>query len=170
LRFFSNLAVVALTLFVFVSAPLFALAEQIPSTTVDLDPAVQSLLGYVSAAISALVAATIGILTARFYRWAGINIEAKDREALHSAIMTGVNAGLGKVAGMIGGRAVDVHSTVLAEALRYVLASVPDAIRRFGLTDDRLRQMITAKLVEIERKPPHVVNVAGGVSVAGQAA
>jgi hypothetical protein len=134
-----------------IGGPVFAFAQEAPATTVDIAPAVQGVLGYVSAAIGAVVMGAIGIVSARFYSWAGISIEARDREALHSAIMTGVNGALGKISGLIGGRAVDVHSTVLAEALRYVLASVPDAVRRFGLGEDRLREMIAAKLAQIER-------------------
>lgn len=119
---------------------------------VDLAPAAIGLLGYVSAAIGAVLATGLSVLGARLYAWTGINIEARHREALHSAIMTGVNAALGKVADLIGGRAIDVRSTAVAEALRYVGASVPDAIRYFGLSEDRLGDMIAAKLSQIERE------------------
>lgn len=137
-------------------APLVSLvpevAAQEPSARVDLAPAAVGLLGYASAAIGAVLATGLSVLGTRLYAWTGINIEVRHREALHSAIMTGVNAGLGKVADLIGGRAIDVRSTAIAEALRYVGASVPDAIRYFGLSEDRLGDMIAAKLSQIERE------------------
>lgn len=128
-----------------------ALAQEAAGTRIDLAPAALGLLGYVSAAIGAVLATGLSVLGARLYSWTGINIEARHREALHSAIMTGVNAGLSKVVDLIGGRAIDVRSTAIAEALRYVGASVPDAIRFFGLSEDRLADMIAAKLSQIER-------------------
>lgn len=131
--------------------PIAAQAQE-ASTRVDLAPAAVGVLGYVSAAIGAVLTAGLGLLGARLYAWTGINIEARHREALHSAIMTGVNAALGKVAAVIGGKAIDVRSTALAEALRYVGASVPDAIRFFDLSKDRLADMISAKLAQIERE------------------
>ncbi|MFC5393037.1 hypothetical protein [Bosea vestrisii] len=132
--------------------PIAVAVAQEQSTRVDLAPAAIGVLGYVSVVIGAVVATGLSFLGARLYAWTGINIEARHREALHSAIMTGVNAALGKVADLIGGRAIDVRSTAVAEALRYVGASVPDAIRYFGLTQDRLSDMIAAKLAQIERE------------------
>lgn len=131
--------------------PIAVAVAQEQSSRIDLAPAAVGVLGYVSAVIGAVLATGISFLGARLYAWTGISIEARHREALHSAIMTGVNAGLGKVADLIGGKAIDVRSTALAEALRYVGASVPDAIRYFGLSQDRLADMISAKLAQIER-------------------
>lgn len=129
------------------SAPLAAIAQEVASSTkVDVAPVVDTVFGYVSAGLSALVAVAIGFISARLYSLLGINIEAKHREALHSAIMTGVNAGLAKVSDLIGGKAVDVKSSAVAEAVNYVLGAVPDAVKFFGLTEAKLSEMVTAKL------------------------
>lgn len=130
-----------------VAAPSIA-QEVATATKVDVTPVVDTMLGYVSAGVSALLAVVIGFVCARLYAFLGINIEARHREALHSALMTGVNAGLAKVSDLIGGKAVDVKSSAVAEAVNYVLGAVPDAVRFFGLTEAKLTDMVTAKLQE----------------------
>ncbi|PZU89088.1 MAG: hypothetical protein DI527_16270 [Chelatococcus sp.] len=127
--------------------PIAAFAQEVAtSTKVDVAPIVDGFFSYVSAALSAVVALAIGFISARLYSWLGINIEARHREALHSAIMTGANAALARVADLIGGKAVDVKSTAVAEAVNYVLGAVPDAVKFFGLTEAKLSEMVAAKL------------------------
>lgn len=124
-----------------------SIAQEVAAATkVDVAPVVDTLLGYISAGASALLAVVIGFVCARLYAFLGINIEAKHREALHSALMTGVNAGLARVSDLIGGKAVDVKSSAVAEAVNYVLGAVPDAVKFFGLTEAKLTDMVTAKL------------------------
>ena len=52
---------------------------------------------YLFTTISAAVIAVLTWLAELFRRWTGIQIEAKHREALHSAAMTGVAAGFNKI-------------------------------------------------------------------------
>lgn len=142
LLLFALLAIAVLML----SVPLAAIAQEVATTKVDVAPVVDTVTSYVSAGISAVVALAIGILSSRIYALLGISIEAKHREALHSAIMTGVNAGLAKVSDLIGGKAVDVKSSAVAEAVNYVTQAVPDAVKFFGLSEAKLAEMVTAKL------------------------
>jgi len=87
---------------------------------------VQDLLTYITPALVTLFGAALTFIINRgagaLQAAAGIDIEASHREALHSAIMTGVKAAVarGPVAGI---------DAVKAEALAYARASVPDAIR-----------------------------------------
>ncbi|MEN5083699.1 hypothetical protein ABE438_14545 [Bosea sp. TWI1241] len=122
------------------------------STSVDLGPTLVGALDYLGTVIAAGIAVAIGMISARVYAWTGVNIEARHREALHSAIMTGVNAGLAKVGDAIGGKAIDVRSTAAAQAINYVLGAVPDAVRFFGLTDSRIREMVMARLSQLDRE------------------
>ncbi len=69
-------------------------------------------------------------------RW-GIEIEARHREALHSAIMSGIRAALSK--GLSG-------QAVLDSALVYVTQSVPDALNALDPSAEVLQQLAEAKL------------------------
>lgn len=82
---------------------------------------------------------TLGMLVAGAVAWAvksfttytGIQIEAKHREALHSAIMTGIGLALAKY----GINAT--NKQIIAETVTYSQQSVPDAIKKFGLDKER---------------------------------
>lgn len=71
-------------------------------------------------------------------RW-GIDIEARHREALHSALMSGVRAALDR--GLSGRAAIDA-------ALDHAGQSVPDAISALNPTVDVLASIAKAKLRE----------------------
>jgi len=91
-------------------------------------------------AVGALLAVLIGWAadTAR-RRW-GIQIEQAHREALHSAIMTGVKLALQR--GMSGPQAAEL-------AVGYARASVPDAIAALGARDDVLANLARAKIGDV---------------------
>ncbi|MDS9468224.1 hypothetical protein RGQ15_11665 [Paracoccus sp. MBLB3053] len=71
-------------------------------------------------------------------KW-GIEIEARHREALHSAIMTGINLALSK--GLTAQAAVDA-------ALDYATKSVPDAIGALKPSAETIADLAKAKLQE----------------------
>ncbi len=71
-------------------------------------------------------------------RW-GIEIEARHREALHSALMSGVRSALS--AGVSG-------PGVIVAATAYAEASVPDAIRALKPTPDVLKAIAESKFRE----------------------
>lgn len=98
----------------------------------------------------ALLAALIGLVLRNAEkiareRW-GIEIEARHREALHSALMTGIAAALTRGAGT---------RAAIAEAIDYATRSVPDAITALdpapetlqALAEAKLRQAITATVI-----------------------
>ena len=88
---------------------------------------------------SALLAGAIGWAALRFHTWTGIQIEARHREALHSALMTGARAALSK--GMPMQQAVDF-------AVGYAQSSVPAAVAKLKPADPVLQQLARAKLQE----------------------
>jgi hypothetical protein len=72
-------------------------------------------------------------------RW-GIEIEARHREALHSALMSGIQAALGR--GLRGQAAIDA-------AVSYAQRSVPDAMARLRPDTGLLANLAGAKLVDV---------------------
>lgn len=80
-----------------------------------LEPAVLELT-------SAIIAAAIAVAAFYLRRWTGIQVEAKHREALHEALMSGAMAAVrhGPKEGF---------ATLEAQAISHARASVPDAVR-----------------------------------------
>lgn len=100
-------------------------------------------------AVLQAIAALLGLLLLRASevarkRW-GIQIEAVHREALHSALMSGIRAALSR--GLTGTAAV-------ASAVSYAQSSVPDAIRALSPSAEVITQIAEAKLDEARGATP----------------
>jgi hypothetical protein len=100
---------------------------------------------YLMPVLGTIVTGAIGWGAMAFQAWSGYQIEAKHREALHSAIMTGIGFARSKLTG--SGPAIDEKQVVI-QAKEYVERSVPDALRHFGLDKaaGNLAEMIASKL------------------------
>ena len=118
---------------------------------------VASLWAQIAPSIAAVLVAGIGVLGGWVLKRLGavlqrygdvlhVDLEATYRDSLHSAAETGVNLALSRIGTAIGPIGIDLKSQILAEALRWVIASVPDAIAYLGLTPDRLGPLVEAKL------------------------
>ncbi|WP_414973757.1 hypothetical protein [Cereibacter sphaeroides] len=83
-----------------------------------------------------------GLATVRFQRWTGIQIEARHREALHSAIMTAARVAVAR------GLTREVATEFVAA---YVHASVPEAMKRLSPSTDTLDRLVRSKLLEVAR-------------------
>lgn len=72
----------------------------------------------------------------------GLQVEARHREALHSAIMTGLRQAAQ------GGRVTD-PARIAQGAVDYAHRSVPDAIRRLRAPEDVLRQIAESRIGDV---------------------
>lgn len=98
-----------------------------------------------------LIAAIIGIVLARAAevartRW-GVEIEKDHRDALHSALMSGIRAAL--IQGLAGNAAVSA-------AIRHASRSVPDAIAVLKPAEGVLINIAEAKLREALEQTPFI--------------
>lgn len=86
----------------------------------------------------AMLAFAISAAAVRFHRLTGLQIEARHREALHSAIMTAARTAVAR------GLTRDVATEFVAA---YVKASVPDALRHLAPPAEALEGLIRSKLI-----------------------
>lgn len=89
----------------------------------------QELLTAILPALGLVITALLGWLASEFHKRTGINVEARHREALQSALMNGILFALQR-SGWVPGQPTN---TVLATARSYVESSVPDALKQFGI-------------------------------------
>lgn len=66
----------------------------------------------------------------------GLNIEEKNRAALHTSIMSGVGAALDFLQVKADAMDLDVRNKVIAYALNHAAASVPGALKALGVAPD----------------------------------
>ncbi len=99
---------------------------------------------------AALGAALLWLSRVAKERW-GIEVEARHREALHSALFSGVRAALAR--GLNGQAAIEA-------AVAYAARSVPDALAKLGPSSEVLSDLASSKLLEVIEKVP-VIDFSG---------
>ncbi len=100
-----------------------------------LNALMPSLLDLAGVALTAL----IGFATFRFQRWTGVQIEARHREALHSAIMTAARLAVARKL------APDAATEFVSS---YVRESVPDAMKQLAPPADTLDALVRSRLAQ----------------------
>ncbi len=118
-------------------------------TTLSAAPVYAFFEPYLRALADAAIAGLIGWIAVLVQRWTGIQIDARHREALHSSAMTGVTRAIAELGVRLDGITVDVRSQVIANAVRWMEASVPDALARHRVTPEKAAALATAKLGQL---------------------
>lgn len=139
-------AVFALLATIILAAPIAALAQE-ANSTVNLDPFLAEVVPYLMTLLAAIVTAAIAWASKKLNDWTGIQIEAKHREALQSALLNGARAAIAR--NLPQGVNIDVKSVALKEGIDFVLKSVPDAVAYFGLTPADIEKHLIPKLTAI---------------------
>ncbi len=111
------------------------------------DQVLAQVLAYI---IPIAVTAIIGWLAILYAKVTGKNLDAKNREALQSALENGVRFAINE---LLKGKLTPQgtvpegdKAAVLATAKNYVATSVPGALKHFKVTNSTLDTLLTAKL------------------------
>lgn len=123
-----------------------AFAQAASDTTVSFAPLITALLPYLATLLSLLATAALGWLATLLQKKVNIDLTQSSRDALHSALTTGINLALSKLQPEGGKLTLDVKDKTIAQAITWAETSVPEAIQHFGLTPDALRSMVASKL------------------------
>lgn len=103
-------------------------------------------------AAAAIATAVAGFVAAGLKRLFGVTMEARHREALHSALLTGASLALSMVAEFVaqGLPPADARAAALESGVDYVRESVPDALKALKPADGLLLDMVRAKATQLE--------------------
>lgn len=91
--------------------------------------------------LQALLGILIPVGIAALFQWLkklGLDVEARHRDALQSALTNAAMLALARA----GGRSAPATQV----AVDYVKRNVPDAVRKFGLDDGRIAELVAPKL------------------------
>ncbi|NBN78667.1 inadl protein [Microvirga tunisiensis] len=126
---------------------MLALNRASASTVVDLSPVAVPLIEIgitlLGAALLWLLRRLIGVIEQR----AGMQLDEQMRRRLQDALYYAVEYARARVAGAASGPVtVDLRSAMAAEAARYAMQAVPQALSHFGIDRPRLIEMIEARL------------------------
>lgn len=115
---------------------------------IDLGPLYSTGAEFIAAVASGVLIALLGWIAAIIKRKVGIDIDAKHRETLHSALMTGVTAGLVKIENAAPGT-IDVKSALIAAGIDWAGQAASDAIKHFGVTPAQLETLAASKVSQV---------------------
>lgn len=93
----------------------------------------------IGAAVTALIGYAVALIKAKF----GIEIEARNREALHSALTTGALLGLAKL-GVTASK-----DELAAASVEYAKTSVPGALARLAPSNEVLTSLALSKVQKV---------------------
>lgn len=104
--------------------------------------------------LSPVLANVLAIAATAMIGWAataihakfGVEVEASYRDSLHSAIMSGVQAGLARVGGLVAPLKPNVRLEVIDSAVNYAQRSVPEAIQALNPAAAVLADLAASKL------------------------
>lgn len=122
------------------------LAHAAEGATISLGGLWDSLAPFIGAAVEGAIAAIIGWVALRIHKWTGVTLEARHREALHSAAVTGANLALSRLGVRASAVTAEVRSAAIAETYSWITRSVPDALVYLGVTPEKTRDIAEAKL------------------------
>jgi hypothetical protein len=114
------------------------------NTTVEFTGFLGWLTPYLVELVAIVIAGAVAWATKKFHDLTGITIEAKHREALQSALNNGAKLIIDRIPAT---GTIDVKSPAMATAINYVIKSVPDAVAFFGLTPERIGELLKPKLM-----------------------
>lgn len=130
--------------FLFVSGAFGQDAVVVRDTRVDLNPLIDEILPYFLMVLGTIVTAALTWVAKKFNDSTGMNIEAKHREALQSALLNGARAAIDRY--RPEELSIDVRNAALKEGVEFVIRSVPDAVDYFDLSPDDIQRHLQPKM------------------------
>jgi hypothetical protein len=127
-------------------ALVFATAPALAASVIDGGSIFGAWRPYIVEIVAILIAGLAGWIFNLLRTQLGLAIESRHRDALQTALTNAAGLVIGKGENLAGKLQITVRNDAIAEAVSYVLKGAPDALAYFGLTPDRLRQMIEAKV------------------------
>jgi len=107
--------------------------------TIDLSPILEILIGFVTVALTAL----LGVASNFIRRKTGVEVDLANNAMLNEAIERAVAYARIKVA---DAGTISTKSDMVALAASYAITATPKALKYFNITEDRVKEMIEARL------------------------
>lgn len=111
-------------------APIAVFAQDVLAVPADGPTFLQQIVAAVLPALGVLISAILLYGASLLKAKTGIDIEARHREALQSALMNGILFALQRAGWVAGDK---ITPAIMTTARSYVESSVPDALKQFGI-------------------------------------
>ncbi len=116
-------------------------------TILDLSGVLEWALSFIVMLIGGAASWALKMLADFLRTKTGIELDDSTRKYLNDAIDKGIQYGASKVEQLLEDKAeIDVKNQIVAIAGKYVLDAVPGALEKFEITEERLTNMIEARI------------------------
>lgn len=145
LGFYIMLAALAVLLFVVGIGPAFA--QEATGGVIDFSPIINELALAVATVASAALLYLAKLGRDWFKARTGVELQISD-EQMRAVLDKAIQYGIALAVGRLSGKAtLTVANAQVAQIANYVIAAVPGALKNFGITEERLQDMIRARLI-----------------------
>ena len=137
---------------------------------IDFTPILNELALAVATVASAALLYLAKLARDWFKAKTGVELQISD-EQMRSVLDKAIQYGIALAVGRLGNRAqLAVPNAQVAQIANYVIAAVPGALKNFGITEERLQDMIRARLIAWTDGKAGVESASSAVDPAPQAA
>lgn len=112
-----------------------------------IDDILAPLRPFIAEIVSVLILAIVGWVSSWLRSVFKITLDEKHRKALHSALENAARYSEARFDEAIDGKRIPVENELITTGVGYVLKYSPDAVRYFGLSPERVGELLKAKLV-----------------------
>lgn len=117
------------------------------AATVDFGPLATIAIEIVAPIVVTVLGGLATWVLAKVGKSTGLRIDSEHRSAIEQGLGRAVGYAITKLEDRAkGGIPINLRNEAIATASRYALESVPGALEHFGVTSDRLSEMIEARL------------------------
>lgn len=150
LVFYAMMAVLLAVLAVVVTLGVANAQEVASGTVIDAGPFAAGLIDLAFMILGPPIGVAVLAVLAKFYALIGLQKEKLDRSAVEQALEKAAAYARTRLADrMIGGIPIDARSEAIAVAAGYAMRSIPDTLKKIGITDvasARLAEMVETRL------------------------
>ena len=111
-------------------------------TAIDLSPILSDIIMFVGVLLAGVATWAVTKVAAHY----NIKLDDSARALIDTAITNGIKYAENQGQLLIAGAKVETGNAALATAVNYVIAHIPDALTRLGVTQQQLEEKIIARL------------------------
>jgi len=129
-------------------ATTLAVAQTVSSNAISLSEPWSAIQTWLLTIVGTVVSSLIGWVSTTLNKKLGISIDDSLRNALQTATTNAAGLVLNNIGNQLQGRSLDL-GVVGNDIVQYVIRNVPDAVSHFQLDQERVKNMILAKVPQV---------------------
>ena len=122
------------------------------ATSVAAAPFVALLQPYLTAAVTALIAAAVPLAVSALSRMTGIALSQSALEQLRQAAECEAGKAVAAAADNLATAQIDMHSALVHDAADAIAARLPEVLRAAGVTPDALDHLIVGEIGKLQAR------------------